>query len=181
MTIDPGVVAIAVVAITVVSGAAGAIIQRRFAANDRREAEAALEARERRGRIRDHELKRIDHTRRQLEQTRFSVLAVLAGASPQEATEQLERSDMAVVGDPVAARRWALVTMKLAGEAAEHLQRTGRLPIRLPTDEEQNEMVAAREAVMAALDKQERRVLNDEEPILLERGSWNPDAVGDAS
>jgi hypothetical protein len=166
MTIDPGIAAVAIALFTILGGAAGAVIQRFLAAKDRREAEMRLDERERRARFREYELKRIDHTRRQVERARLLTIDALAGKTIDAGAPELELSDMALVGDAVAARRFGTILVELAGDMRSHMDRTGQLPVRLMTDEEQTRMLEAREAVMAALDAQERRALADE-PILI--------------
>jgi hypothetical protein len=171
MTIDAGSAALVVAVITLGSGAIGGLIQRKFAADDRQGAEARLEARERKARLREYELRRIDHTRRQIERARSTVIAAMAGKAT-EPLGDLELSDMALVGDKKAAQQFGRLLVGLAGSLNDHLTKTGRLPTRLPTPDEHNHLVEARYQVMKALDAQERRALADEPLILLEPNDY---------
>jgi hypothetical protein len=81
VTLDPGLAAIAAAAIAAASAGVGATIAhllegRRIGAADRRQ-----QARDRAERLRRMELMRIDHTRREVERTRFQVIAMRSGES----------------------------------------------------------------------------------------------------
>jgi hypothetical protein len=169
--VDQGVAIVAAGLLAILGGLAGAALQFILGERRRREDRAYLGASEKRARIRDYELRRINHTRRQLERTRLTTISVIAGKSSEnEPADALEHSDMRVIGDADAAAAWVAIIMRLAGEAEAHLRRTGQLPIRLLTAEESQEIVVARNSVMHALDAQERRALADEPLAVLSAG-----------
>lgn len=165
--IDQGTAIIAAGLLAILGGVAGGAFQYILSEQRRRDDRTYLDAKERRARVREYDLRRIDHTRRQLERTRQAVLGLVAGRTTiDELSEVLEHADMRVVGDARAASRWSKAVRSLADGASRQFEQTGRLPTRMLTDEENKEIVEAREAVMHALDVQERRVLADE-PLLL--------------
>jgi hypothetical protein len=167
--VDQGVAILAAGLLAILGGIAGASLQFVLGNQGRREDRDFLEAKEKRARIRDYELRRIHHTRRQLERARLATIGVMTGrSSEKELAEALEDSDMQVVGDAAAAAAWAAIIVRLAGEAEAHLGRTGQLPVRLLTAEESQEMVVARAGVTQALDAQERRALADEPLAILD-------------
>ncbi len=141
-----------------------------FVLEERRRAqsEARIDAKESEARIRAFELRRIDHTRRSLERTRLKALHLFDDQVVPDEGEMLELSDFRLIGDAEAARLWHVIVTRLTKEGAEVFEQGGPVPIKLLNAADRTDMALARNAVLTALDAQERRALRGEPLVILD-------------